>query len=197
MGLAETIFLGNHHAIADGNHIFPGKAMTAPTPLFSSRVQSFFPLLIVAAALIALSVFGDALVTVYPFHGDDIQWRFATFLGLLTMAPQLTLIVVILAAVAVVGALRGALRGTAVFAFACAAMLILIMPFFALDFLTVRRLVPEANKRHADYQMLKAVVAGGVFAVMLLWMGWRGWQLSAKAPTGVRAPGEGLVVGQG
>ena len=170
--------------------------MAASSPLFSQRVQTFFPVLIAVIAVIGISLCGDVVVGMLPIRTGDVQWRFVVFGGILGMAPQVAMLLMLVNGIAILGGVRGAVRAAAVVAIVVAVVLIVLVPFFGLDFLTFRRMVPEASKRRTDFTTLKTALFGGWFALMFIWVGIRGWQLSKKEEQPRRAEGEGLVVGQ-
>jgi hypothetical protein len=170
--------------------------MAAGSSLFSQRVQALFPVLIAIVVVVGFSLFGDLLVGMLPMRAGDVQWRFVVFGGILGLSPQVAMLLLIANGIAILGGIRGALRGASVVAFVMAGLLIVLLPFFLLDFLTFRRMIPEANKHRTDMTTLKTALFGGWFALMFIWIGIRGWQVGKKEEQVKRAEGEGLVVGQ-
>ncbi|MGH7522804.1 MAG: hypothetical protein ACREK8_00670 [Gemmatimonadales bacterium] len=194
----QGIFLGNHYAKSGcrPKTIPRGLVMAAVGSLYPQRVRVLFPVLIAIVAVVGLSLAGDLLLVILPIRGGDVQWRFlvlGTFLGL---APQLAILLVVAMGVAIVGAMHGVIRVTAAMAFVLAIVVIVMMPFFLLDFLTMRRMVNEANKQRTDLTTLKTALFGGWIALMFLWVGIRGWQAGRRDEVAQRVQGEGLVVGR-
>jgi hypothetical protein len=170
--------------------------MAAGSSLFSQRVQALFPLLIAVVAVVGISLLGDLTVGMLPVRAGDVQWRFVVFGGVLGLLPQVAILLLIADGIAILGGIRGALRGASLIALIMAGLVIVLLPFFLLDFLTFRRMIPEANKHRTDMTTLKTALFGGWFALMFIWLGIRGWQVGKKEEQVKRAEGEGLIVGQ-
>ncbi len=170
--------------------------MRVPTPL-SARSQFVVSAALAVLTLAACSPLADVMVQGLPLATGEVRWRFQTFGTLLAALPQLALI---LATVAGVGSLAGhrvAVRGASVAALVLAMVAIALLPFFALDFVEMRRLVPMDRKPTFDRATMKTGLFGGLFVLMLAYLGWMGWQASTKEKTTQRKEGQGLVVGQG
>ena len=76
-------------------------------------------------------------------------------------------------------------------------MLIVLLPFYTLDFLQSRRMVPQNNLKGFTLAGMKTGAFAAWFAVMLLWAGWRAFQASRRSEeTEKGMKGQGLVVGQ-
>jgi len=170
--------------------------MAESGPLFSSRILSFFPILLGLLAVAVVSVCGDLVVSTLPLRPGDAQWRLLAVGGFLGLVPQVAIMLVLINVTAILGGVRGAIRGAAVVAIVGAAVVLLAIALFGLDFLQVRRLVAESGKRRIDLATLKTALFSGVFALLLIWTGLRGWELGKKEDSGERPAREGLFVGQ-
>lgn len=164
----------------------------------SASALALVPGVVVLLAILVLSAIGDVLVATMPFAFDEAQWRFRAFGSVLAQAPQLTLIVLVFLLAGVVGIYRPALRIGALLGMVLAVLFVILVPFFALDFLQLRRMVAVAARDRYDLAAMKTAAMAAVFAPFLFWMGWRAW-VAARNPkdSARREKGDGLVVGQG
>ena len=80
---------------------------------------------------------------------------------------------------------------------AIAIVALALLPFFGLDFIEMRRLVPIDRKGTFDMATMKTGLFGGLFVLALAYLGWIGMQASTKEKTTERKEGQGLIVGQG
>ena len=73
------------------------------------------------------------------------QYRFQVMGLLFASASQFAVLLALIAAVGTLGGYRAAVRGAAVAAIGFGALLIVLLPFYALDFLQSRRMVNQNN----------------------------------------------------
>ncbi|MEI2720464.1 MAG: hypothetical protein V9E87_09990 [Gemmatimonadales bacterium] len=170
--------------------------MSAPTPL-SARAQAVIAAVIAVLAVAALSPLADAMVPAIPLATGEVRWRFQVFGTFLAALPQLALLLASIAGLGTLAGHRVAVRAASVAALVCALVAILLLPFFGLDFIEMRRLVPIDRKATFDLATMKTGLFGGLFFLVLAYMGWSGWKASVKERTTERKEGQGLVVGQG
>jgi hypothetical protein len=170
--------------------------MSAPTPL-SARAQTAIAAVIAVLAIATLSPLADAMVPAFPLATGEVRWRFQVFGTLLAALPQLALLLASIIGLGTLAGHRVAVRGAAFAALAIALFSLLLLPFFGLDFLEMRRLVPLDRKGTFDMASMKTGLFGGLFFLALSYLGWMGWQSSTKEKTTERKEGQGLVVGQG
>lgn len=170
--------------------------MAATVPVFSARAQAFFPLLAGLVAITIVSILGDAVVGIYPLRAGDPQWRVLAVGQMLGLVPQLAVLLGLVGTIGVVGGVRLALRAVAIVAIVIGVGTLIVLIPFGLDFLQVRRMVAESNKRKVDLATLKTTFFSVLFALALVWTGIRAWPLSRKESSVEREPGGGLIVGQ-
>lgn len=172
-------------------------ASMSPTPLLSGRSQLLFPALIAVLVVAIISAFADIVVTAMATQAVSAQYRFQVIGLLFASTPQIAVELALIAALGTLGGQRGAVRGAAIAAVLLGAMVIALVPFFTLDFLQSRRLVPQNNLKGFTLAGLKAEGFAGWFSLMMLWAGIRGVQASPRPDeTEKRVQGQGLVVGQ-
>jgi hypothetical protein len=116
----------------------------------------------------------------------------------LASGTQISLFVALFMVVGSLADHRVTVRVAGVAAVVFGALYLVIIPFFALDFVVARRLI-AVNVRHGfDVQTAKTVAYVGVLSIALLWCGIRAIRSTPKSDSGKpREVGEGLVVGQG
>jgi hypothetical protein len=147
-------------------------------------------------SIVGLSLVADFLTTVLPLRAGDVQWRFQAEGMVLNAAPQWALILLLVLAVGLYGERFGALKAGAILCLGLALILAVLLPFFALDFLTVRHLQPQSRLSAFQRVGLRLAGIGALMVPALVWAGWRAW---AAARLGLRRDergGAGLVVGQ-
>lgn len=161
-----------------------------------ARTQQLVSVLLASLAFLAVLPVLDVLVYRWPFHPAEAAWRYQTFLGVFASAPQFVVLLCLIAAIGAFDGNRLAVRAAAIATAAMAIVLILVIPFFGLDLLTVRRMMPQDYKRSADMVAVKNVVYSTLLIMISGWAALRGWQASAPVDRTRRDKGDGLVVGQ-
>lgn len=164
---------------------------------FSSRAQAVFSAVLAVLAVALLSPLADALVPAWPFATGEVRWRFQVFGTLLAALPQLAFLLAAIISVGLIAGHRVAVRSASVAALLLAVIALCLLPFFGLDFLEMRRLVPIDRKQTFDMAAMKTGFFGGLFVLILPYMGWLGFQSSGKERSAARQEGQGLIVGQG
>jgi hypothetical protein len=171
--------------------------MQASAPFLSTRAQSVVTAVLTVLALAAVSPLADALVPAFPLATGEVRWRFQVFGTLIAALPQLALLLAAIAGIGMLAGNRLAVRGVAVAAIALAVMSLILLPLFGLDFIEMRRLVPLDRKATFDTASMKTGLFGGLFLLVLAYLGIKAWPASAREKTTERKEGQGLVVGQG
>lgn len=170
--------------------------MQSSTPMLSLRAHTVISAALAVLVVVALSPLADVLVPALPVSTGEVRWRFQVFGTMLAALPQLALLLAAITAVGIFGGRRVAVRGAAIAALLLALVAALLLVPFALDFLDMRRLVPVDRKNNFDMAAMKTGAFGGLFALVLAYLGWKGIQGSVKEKTTERKQGQGLVVGQ-
>lgn len=172
-------------------------AANPTTPLLSARAQSLFPALVSLLVVVILSTFSDVGVTALATPSIGVQYSFQVIGLLLASAPQVAVMLVLIAWLATLSGQRLAVRGAAIAALVIGAVFLILVPFFGLDFLQSRRMVSESQLKGFTLAGLKTVGFAAWLSLLFIWAGWRGILASQKADEGdSRQKGEGLVVGQ-
>jgi chromate transport protein ChrA len=172
-------------------------AATQPTPLLSLRAQQLFPALIGVFTIGIVSSIADVLVSALGSNAVGIEFSFRLWGLFLALAPQVGMMLALIAAFGTLAGNRVAVRiASAVAVVIGVALLIILIPF-GLDFLQSRRMVPDAQMHGFTLAGVKTAAFGGLFGLILIWAGWLGVQASVKPDQGEsRTKGQGLVVGQ-
>jgi len=170
--------------------------MQSSTPLLSVRANTVISAALAVLTVVTLSPLADVLVPALPVATGEVRWRFQVFGTMLAALPQLAFLLAATTAVGIFGGNRLAVRASAIAALILAVIAALLLVPFALDFLDMRRMVPLDRKGNFDMAAMKTGLFGGLFALALAYMGWRGLQGSVKEKTTERKQGQGLVVGQ-
>jgi len=171
--------------------------MQASPLTLSARAQAVVTALIVVLALATLSPLADVMVPALPIASGEVRWRFQVFGTLLAALPQLAFLLATIIALGILARHRQAIRGASMVAAILAVVCLSLLPFFGLDFLEMRRLVPLDRKTSFDMAAMKTGLFGGLFVLALAYLALKGWQASVKENTEQRKEGQGLVVGQG
>jgi hypothetical protein len=172
-------------------------ASTTAAPFLTSRSQLLFAALSSVLVVAIISAFTDVVLTAVAIQSSGAQYGFQVMGSFLASIPQVAVELAIIAALATLGGQRLAVRAVAIAAFALGTLVIVLVPFFALDFLQSRRLVLQSGLKGFTVAGEKTGAFAAWFAVMLLWLGWRAFQASRGVEeTEKGMKGRGLVVGQ-
>lgn len=153
-----------------------------PNPTQQFRVASLVPALIPLLVLAILQPLVVVTATILPLKLGDSTWRFQAFTMILGAAPQISVGLVLVAAIGLFGERFRAVRGAALGAILLAIVLLPLLFLDALDYLEVRRLVGSDKIRTFDVNVLQAVGVGIILVPLLLWFGGRGLQAGKKVP---------------
>lgn len=170
--------------------------MQSSSPMLSLRAHAVISAALAVLVVAALSPLADVLVPALPLATGEVRWRFQVFGTVLAALPQLGFLLAAITAVGILGGRRVAVRGAAIAAIVLALVSALLLIPFALDFLDMRRLVPLDRKNNFDMAAMKTGAFGGLFTLVLAYLGWMGLQGSTKEKTTERKQGQGLIVGQ-
>lgn len=171
--------------------------MMSATPPLSARAQAVIAAVIAVLAVAALSPLADALVPALPLATGEVRWRFQVFGTFLAALPQLALLLAAIAGFGTIAGHRVGVRAASVAAVLLAVVALAMLPIFGLDFLEMRRLVPIDRKATFDLATMKTGLFGGLFFLVLIYLGWLSFKASVKEKSNERKEGQGLIVGQG
>lgn len=173
--------------------------MPVLSPSINAKFRDLLPVAIGLLVLVALSSIADLLVASLPTDFGDIRWRYQLMFSILSSGTQIALFIALLMITGTLADERLAVRGAAIAALVFGALYLVILPFYGLDFVVARRMVPVANRHSFDMTWGKTTVYVAVLTVGMIWAGVKGFKASAKLDlTGKkREVGEGLIVGQG
>ncbi|HEY4320808.1 MAG TPA: hypothetical protein VGM77_06450 [Gemmatimonadales bacterium] len=172
-------------------------AASQPAPLLSLRAHQLFPAVIAVFSIGILSSIADVLVSALGSNAVGLEFNFRLLGLLLALAPQLGMMLAMIAAFGTLAGNRTAVRVASIAAIAIGVALLLILFPFGLDFLQSRRMVPDLQMHGFTLAGVKTAAFGGLFGLILIWAGWLGVQASVKPDqTESRTKGQGLVVGQ-
>ncbi|MES2304375.1 MAG: hypothetical protein V4558_02670 [Gemmatimonadota bacterium] len=164
----------------------------------SARAQALIPALVTILVVAALSPFADVILPRMPLQLGEVQPRFQIYGLLLAAGPQVAMLLAVIAAIALFGGYRIGVRIAALFALVMAVLFAFLVPFFALDFLQVRRQVNQEMIKGFDMASMKTGAMGFLLALLLAWAGWLALKASVKEEgSGRKQKGDGLIVGQG
>ena len=163
----------------------------------SAKAQALIPALVTLLVVATLSPFADVVLPRMPLQLGEVQPRFQVFGLLLAAGPQVAMLLVVMAATSLFGGYRLGVRISAVLSVVAAALYVVLVPLFALDFLTVRRQVNQEALRSFDMAAMKTGATAFLLALLLAWAGVLAFKASVNEEAGGRkTKGQGLVVGQ-
>lgn len=163
----------------------------------AARTQLLTPA-VLGVLVLALLISISALVPGWwPVNVSDPQWRYQALATFLRSAPQFAFLLVVIAYAAVYGGQYTIVRRAGIAMLAGAAVLLLALPLFALDFMKIRRGQPSETIARFTLEGMRLAATSGALALMLFWAGRRGLA-AAENDRGPRRrmAGEGLIVGQ-
>ncbi|MEP6591355.1 MAG: hypothetical protein ABJC19_09245 [Gemmatimonadota bacterium] len=163
----------------------------------TARAQALIPALVSLLVVATLSPFADVILPRLPLPFGEIQPRFQFYGLLLASAPQVATLLAVTAAVSLFGGYRLGLRIAALLAVVVGAIMVILVPLFALDFLTVRRQVNQDLLHGFDMAAMKTGATAFLLALLMIWVAVLAFKASAKdEATPRKTKGQGLVVGQ-
>jgi hypothetical protein len=145
----------------------------------------------------------EFLLVSFPYRVGSVQWRFGA-VGLIfntvLLPPLVGLALIMFAAVQLDH--RRVARTVSILALVVAAVLVLLLPFFLLDFLQLRKLVNPQALRAFDLTSLKATLTGLVMLCVAIALGISGLRATrlpklAPAKRTARKSANTVVVGGG
>lgn len=174
--------------------------MTAPVRphlTLVARAQEFAPAIITLLTLVMIVGFSSLVLMMVPIEFGDTQWRFRSAAMLLTTAPQISFLFAMIAVVAVHSGEHRVVRVAAIGAIVLAAVIVTVVPFYALDFLAIRHLQSQEALGPFTREGLRLSGAGVLLSVGLVWAGIRGVRVSMPDEGADRkGTGHGLIVAQ-
>jgi MFS family permease len=141
----------------------------------------------VVAFIMAAIAVADILGRLLPTQMGETAWRIGA-VGIITLSvPTLLLALLITSLTAWYLEHRIFLRVVAVLSLVGAVALLGVLPFFAVDLLEMRGLVPAEGRRGFDMAMARAGLTVLGAAAALGWMSYAGWKATRKRTAEVRA----------
>lgn len=163
----------------------------------SARAQALIPALVTLLVVAALSPFADVILPRMPLQLGVVQSRFQIFGLVLAAGPQVSMLLAMIASVSLFGGYRLGVRIAAIFGMIVAVLLVLLVPFFALDFMQVRRQINQEMLKGFDMAAMKTGALAFVLGLLLAWAALLAFKASVKEEgSGRKQKGEGLIVGQ-
>jgi hypothetical protein len=170
---------------------------TLPIPAYrtpAARADKLIPA--ATALLVALCVAAVCRLALgaWPFAISETRWRFETADLLLATAPQLALLLTVIAVAGVYSGRYQTVRRASLALLGLAGLLTLAVPVFAHDFLAIRRIQGVATIEAFTSDGTRLGVTAALAVPFMIWAGIRGW--AAGRPDPESEPGNGLIVGQ-
>lgn len=160
------------------------------------RAHDLAPALLAMLGVVALVPVADILLNALPLRLSDEGWRFQIESQILNAAPQWALILLVVLALGSLAERPGALKAGALLCFVLAAALVVALPLFALDFLTMRKLQPQTRIPSFQRAGFKLAGIGALLVPVLFWGGVRGLRAARKESLSAESAGPALVIGQ-
>ena len=168
----------------------------SPTLSPPARIQMVAPGVIVVLVVAAVISIATLVVGWVPLAVDETPWRFRAAAQLLSSGPQLAILLALIALTGVVGEQNRAVRWASGGAILLALLLSIVVPFFALDLIAMRRLQHDDVVDAFTRDGLRLGVTSGVLMLALLWVARLGFVAVRIDPSEKKAKGDGLIVGQ-
>ena len=175
------------------------KDAAPPIPPFltpAGRAEELIPTVL---ALLVVYLIGGVVafpLSIWPLDVVDVSWRErAGEVYLMTMPPLVFTIVIMLIAGVYAGQHRSVRIGGVVL-LVLAALTTLMLPFFFLDFLSVRHLQQQEALDAFTRNALRLGATGALLVPFLIFAGRKAWFAGRPQPGAELGQGHGLVVGQ-
>lgn len=168
--------------------------MAQPSLAPATRIDILTPAILAVLVMITFIALGTVVVSAMPFRIGEAQWRFQALAVFLAAGPQLALLLMLIAVLAVHGRQRATVQATAIVTIVLAALLTIAIPFFGLDFLTQRHLQSQLRIGAFDREGLRLAGSAAALVPFLLWAGVRGLTAGRKDPTSEHDTERGLAV---
>ena len=170
-----------------------------PLPPFETpvgRAEELIPALLVLLVLFAIGGVVAFPASIWPLQTDDVLWRErAGEMYLMTMPPLVFTVTIMLIAGVYAGQYRVVRAGAVVF-FLLAALTVVVLPFFALDFLAVRYTQSQDELGGYMRNGIRLAATGVVMIPFLIYAGRRAWYSGRPLAGAGIGEGHGLVVGR-
>ena len=121
------------------------------------RAQLLAPAMVSLLSIVGLSLLAEILTAALPLRAGDAAWRFQAEGLVLNAAPQWAVILVLVLAIGLYADRIGVVKAGAIVCLGLAVTVAVLLPFFALDFLTVRQL--QTQSRRPAFQRVGIKVA--------------------------------------
>lgn len=169
------------------------------SPVFlnpAARTQMMMPGVIAITITVLLIGLSHLVIILIPFLPGDVNWRYAAGALVLGTAPQIALSLATILFAATYGGFIDVVRWTAIASVAFAAIFLVLVPLFALDFLVVRHVKPLSEVDSFTREALRSGAAAAGLGVVLAWAGWRAFKASERDQEMETKVGHGLIVAQ-
>jgi hypothetical protein len=148
---------------------------------------------VVALMILVFSV-SDVVMRMLPLRGGDTAWRIGAVGTVSGNIATWLLALLMISLTAFFMEHRRVLRTVAVFCVIGAVVTMLVVPFFLLDVLQLRRAIRSDTLLPFDVTMLRATLAIICTSAALLWMGIGGWKSTAAPRRKADASPAAMVV---
>ena len=148
--------------------------MSPVTLTSTSRINTFLPAIFGVLVVVFVTHFAGIVVRTVPMQPGDPRWRLASGAVLLGATPETVFILMGMAMAALMGGYFAAARWTAIASLIFGGFLLALLPFFALDFLSQRRLQRMDVLPVFTRDGLHLVAVSGLLGLSLVWAGMRG-----------------------
>lgn len=170
--------------------------MAQPPLAPATRIEILTPAILAVLVVIAAITLSTVVAAALPVRIGEAQWRFQTLAVFLSAGPQLALLLMLIAGLAVLGRRRATVQTTAIVTIVLAVLLALAVPFFGLDFLTQRHLQSQLRLGAFDREGLRLAGSTAVLVPLLVWAGVRGLAAGRKDPSSEHDVERGIAVTQ-
>jgi hypothetical protein len=176
--------------------------MTSPESIIpphrtpAARAEKLIPAVLFVLAAICATGLVSLAVAAWPFAFGEIQWRVHFEATTLTAMPQLAFLLAMISVAGVYAGKHRAVRAAAAAFFALAGGLVVMVPAFALDFMSARHMQPQTTIDSFTREGLRLGAATAFLIPFLAWAGAKAWSAGKPDSVSRRAEGHGLVVGR-
>jgi hypothetical protein len=162
----------------------------------AARSQMLVPgILTVLFTILGIGV-ASLVIGAIPVTPGDLQWRFMNAVQLLGAGPQIAFLLMMVSLTALSDERYRVLRLAAILTAVFAVILLVLIFFFAFDFLQLRHLQQLSKVGPFTREYLRLGATSGVLGVAMLWAARAGFRASVGGSRSERDFGAGLVVGQ-
>jgi hypothetical protein len=162
----------------------------------AARAQKLIPAAMSVLAAIGVVGLVAVAVAAWPFAPGEMRWRVQAIATLLTAVPQLAFLLAMISVAGVYAGQHSAVRAAAISFFVLSGALIVLVPLFALDFMSVRHLLTQPAVAGVTHEGVRVGVSTAFLIPFMIWAASKGWAASKPDPDAERGEGHGLIVGR-